>query len=441
MLVQTNYQESGSEKNQMVKKSNVVLQLSTPRSGSNITARVLGESCDECVVAPSIDLPIGEPFVNHIVQAEESLASKYTNMRANLYVMEHAACLEWSDYQELAQRVDSVLITQRDPSLVIESLLRKLLIDDESLGIACRAYIHLEMLMNNEEARERVAKKLLPHGVDISAKDLGGSCAESTKHVLAEFSQAQGFESWKGLQNYMLKTKDYSVSDRLLKLTHPELGMGLISHKSPQEFITGDPFGFVRACALNVSEFMNFVDENKVQIIDASLFRSSSEVRNRVSAAIGLTKSHVKESLVPIDIATANIAEEAIVYMSRALSSTELQRPFEMPIEPGQLPNILQGPNGLFNVLVTKYIGDVFSNSYVRPKNWNSLMGILEEQNAALFSVMERNPIFAYANVSAFEDVPPRDKEMLLKEIRNYWKGFEAIFDHIDKIKVKLNLE
>ncbi|MFO7605125.1 MAG: hypothetical protein R6W72_02310 [Desulfurivibrionaceae bacterium] len=420
----------------MKKKANIILQLSIPRSGSNITCRFFGAAADACSVALAIDVPTGVPYSGHVANTLDRLSSYYRVPRPVAYIMEHAACLTEDHLKELAAASDVTLVTQRDPSLLLESMLRKLLLHDNDSGIQSRVDIHMEEMCMRSEARIDLAKRLVPGNTGL-AKDVATDAAPaiSATRLLNEFAKSKGFNGWAPLQKHMLVTRDYHLAEGVLRCTHPDIRNQLSDYASPQDFITYNPFNFLRACSRNVRLFMQHAGAPKLLVVDATSFRSCADIRTRTAVAAGLQVSRIPVELTPQNIRDADIAEAAIVFMNRALSSSRLDKPFENPIRPDQLPKYLTESSGLFWELVDRYIMDVFSVDYIRPSSWSILSKMIDykvvNNKDKSVTLMERNPIFSYANVAAMPDAPINEQQRRLIEIREHWPSFSEVFDRI----------
>ena len=186
----------------MTKQANIILQLSTPRSGSNITFRLFGAAADASSVALAIDSPTGVSYSDHIASTLEGLSSDDKKIQSVAYIMEHAACLTKEHLKELTVAIDVTLVTQRDPSLILESMLRKLLLNDRDTKSQSRVDIHMEQLCKHPENRIELAKRLVPANPDIGKEALADTTpAIATSRLFNEYAMSKVFHNMGQLYN------------------------------------------------------------------------------------------------------------------------------------------------------------------------------------------------------------------------------------------------
>ena len=414
----------------------IIFQLSTPRTGSNITCRFLGGAADGCSVTPGIDTPTGVQYEKHIKNAMANLPSKENGETNVLYMMEHSACLSSDQLREMKEVSEIFLITVRDPSLVLESLVRKLVLNDLKTGIRSRVEIHVEEICKDKSERGLLAENLCEENGQVKRAALyEKNYSEAARKIMDSNARKKGFKNWQALQDEMTSTKNYRLAEDVLAITHPDLRRGLANYPSPQHFITENPFDFMRSCMGVTRKFINNEVSKRVLILDSGIFRVSPEFRMRIIEEIGISKENVRERMLPQDISKANIAEEAVVFMNRALSSDRIEKPYETPIDPTLLPSFLIEKNGLFWELVDHYTESVLSTNYIRPRQWTYWKEILDcevkKEEGESIKLWEKNPIFAFLNVLAVEDGKGVEKDKRLKEIREFWSGMSTVFDYI----------
>lgn len=417
----------------------ILFQLSMPRTGSNITCKYFGKSVDGCLVTPGIDTATGTPYRNHLNNALDTLPSNNDCRKNLLYVMEHSACLTNEHISEIEEEEDvKYVITVRDPSLVLESLVRKLVLDDPMTGIKSRIEIHVEDIAREKSGRSLLYQKLCEKDMNLEKYVLRAeSYSDASRLILDSNAKKKGFDNWSKLQNYLAETRNYRKVEDILKITHPDLKRELEDYPSPQKYITENPFDFMRSCMKVTRKFIENNDSENIHILDSTLFRTSPRLREWVASCLGMQKEKIQEQMIPQDIESADIDEAAVVYMSRALSSEKIEKPFESTIDLDYFPSFLTKKGGLYWELVDHYIASVGSQKYLCPKNFFSVDDILNidvcEENGKGIKLWERNPIFAYINTMFTERDLSSSKSKRLAEIEKANLKMGAVFSYIQK--------
>jgi len=420
----------------------IVVQLSTPRTSSNITAIALGQAADAVARSLAMDADTGVSFTGHAVSTMNAIEAPKGD-KPTAYFKEHGACLTANQLDELYSFSNKFLAIQRDPFLILESMLNKLLLTDKTTGKESRVNFRIRQILADPAQSGNLYDRF---GVEESLKNKMEACisASDVDSAAAIFldscANQKGFDTWEAMQERMKATRDYSLANDILQLTHPDRGTLVTDeeYSKPQQFFTRDPFSFIRQCAETVTRFIEKYGTEKLSIIDATAVRASHEELLRAARAVGLDPELVStEWAVHESAATKARTDTAEIFIGRAMRSTSMDLPSEYPLSPSQVPDFLKKEGGLLWQLIESYTRCAFSRGYIGPRTEAEVASMLNTTVAYEYGreikLAERNPLFAYVAVISSNKIGSKTKQQVAEQMRNILPDYSGVFDYADR--------
>jgi len=404
----------------MQNKYRAVIQLSVPRSSSNITALALGMAADERELSLALDEPSGKPYAFYFAETLKKIRTP-KGQKPTMYFKELGASLTDGHLDELSTLADHFLAVQRDPLLVLESILRKLTLPYG--GVESRIKTLVSKMFEAPEQREKL----------IAGLGLYASHAEPLA-VLDAYAYQRNFADWAGLEKYMKHKADYTPADGLLRVLFPALRLGLEHYRKPQEYFTIDPFGFIRHSIHTARRYISRHGTGKISVVDTTAIRGSRLELERAANAAGLNPDFITTENWDAS-ATASLQVRnplAIPYIGRAASSKKLDLPSERPILPDHIPGFLKEKGGLLWEMIDSYKEYAALNIYHGPRTADELMNIFDVTVDSNVSLLERNPLYAYVAVVSSPALSEAEKKNMMRLIRDKLPEFASIFDYVD---------
>lgn len=426
-----------------MENSNVTVLLSGPRTGSNVIAKLLGMAADAKSRLLPKDSAHGVSLAEHFQSVMGDIPASGGNASTALF-KGHGAYLTEEQFRELPGLTDHLLIVQRDPLLVLESMLRKLLFADEGVGKQSRVDTEIREALTHPATRQSLLDRLEIKGdVRSRVEACGDNKSAAAALILDSCARQQEFDSWPLMQEHMKATRDYQLAGTLLQALYPDSGMKVTDYPDRHQFFDKAPFSFIRSCTDVSDRFMQEYGTDKVSIVDATAIRASRTELDRAAKSVGLDPNLIASEGWQPSTSTAPRTDAEAVFMGRIQASTQLDKPFEQPLLPSQVPAFMKNEDGLLWDMVDRYTLYAHSPAYVGPRTKEELSPLLDsivvQEDERSVTLMKRNPVFAYVAVTSSPQLDHNTKRIMKSRIREALPDYAEAFDRVDAITLTCN--